>query len=101
MPTRLHRQRRVRRACRLLERDHHPNGRQWLAKCTGEPLAAMPEKLTAPRGTSDLLPPESARWSELEARIHRLATTFGYAEIRTPIFESTQLFVRGVGEQSD
>ncbi|MBV9263458.1 MAG: histidine--tRNA ligase [Candidatus Eremiobacteraeota bacterium] len=61
----------------------------------------MPEKLTAPRGTSDLLPPESARWSELEARIHRLAATFGYAEIRTPIFESTQLFVRGVGEQSD
>ena len=61
----------------------------------------MPEKLTAPRGTSDLLPPESARWSELESRIHRLAATFGYAEIRTPIFETTQLFVRGVGEQSD
>ncbi len=61
----------------------------------------MPEKLTAPRGTSDVLPPDSARWSELERRIRRLAETFGYGEIRTPIFESTQLFVRGVGEQSD
>ena len=61
----------------------------------------MSERLTAPRGASDLLPPESVRWSELEARIRRLAATFGYAEIRTPVFESTQLFVRGVGEASD
>ncbi|MBV8345164.1 MAG: histidine--tRNA ligase [Candidatus Eremiobacteraeota bacterium] len=62
----------------------------------------MPEKsLSAPRGTADLFPPESARWSELEARIHRLAARFGYGEIRTPMFESTDLFVRGVGELSD
>ncbi|MBV9233064.1 MAG: histidine--tRNA ligase [Candidatus Eremiobacteraeota bacterium] len=61
----------------------------------------MPVKLTAPRGTSDVLPPESARWSDLESRIHRLAAAFGYAEIRTPLFEATQLFVRGVGQASD
>jgi|HubBroStandDraft_6_1064221.scaffolds.fasta_scaffold00001_239 histidyl-tRNA synthetase len=61
----------------------------------------MPEKLSAPRGTADIFPPESGRWSELEARIHRLAARFGYGEIRTPIFESTDLFVRGVGEQTD
>ena len=61
----------------------------------------MPEKLSAPRGTADFFPPESGRWSELEARIHRLAARFGYGEIRTPVFEPTELFVRGVGEQSD
>ncbi len=61
----------------------------------------MPEKLSAPRGTADLFPPESGRWSELEACIHSLAARFGYGEIRTPAFEPTELFVRGVGEQSD
>jgi histidyl-tRNA synthetase len=61
----------------------------------------MPSKLAAPRGTQDLIPPQSARWQELEARIHALARRYGYGEIRTPIFESTELFVRGVGETSD
>ncbi len=62
----------------------------------------MPEKrFSAPRGTADFFPPQSGRWSELEARVHRLAARFGYGEIRTPIFEATDLFVRGVGEQSD
>jgi histidyl-tRNA synthetase len=62
----------------------------------------MPDKsFSAPRGTADFFPPESGRWSELEARIHRLSARFGYGEIRTPMFESTELFVRGVGEQSD
>lgn len=61
----------------------------------------MPEKLSAPRGTSDVFPPESELWSELESRERRLAARFGYGEIRTPMFESTELFVRGVGEQSD
>ena len=61
----------------------------------------MAEKLSAPRGTSDIFPPESGRWLELETRIHRLAGRFGYGEIRTPIFESTELFVRGVGDQTD
>jgi histidyl-tRNA synthetase len=61
----------------------------------------MSEKLTAPRGTADIFPPESARWNALEARIHALAARYGYGEIRTPVFESTDLFVRGVGEQTD
>jgi len=61
----------------------------------------MPSKLAAPRGTQDLIPPVSGRWQELEARIHALARCYGYGEIRTPIFESTELFVRGVGETSD
>jgi histidyl-tRNA synthetase len=61
----------------------------------------MSEKLSAPRGTQDFFPPESARWSALEARIHSLAARYGYGEIRTPLFESTDLFVRSVGEETD
>ncbi len=61
----------------------------------------MAEKLGAPRGTQDFIPPESGRWSALEAYIHALAARFGYGEIRTPAFEATELFVRGVGETTD
>ena len=61
----------------------------------------MSQKITAPRGTQDIFPPRSADWLRLESRIHDLARRFGYGEIRTPMFESTELFVRGVGETTD
>jgi histidyl-tRNA synthetase len=61
----------------------------------------MSSKITAPRGTQDFLPPETGRWNELESRIHVLARRYGYGEIRTPAFEATELFVRGVGETTD
>jgi histidyl-tRNA synthetase len=61
----------------------------------------MSSKITAPRGTQDFLPPDTGRWNELESRIHVLARRYGYGEIRTPMFESTDLFVRGVGETTD
>ncbi|HTU71869.1 MAG TPA: histidine--tRNA ligase [Candidatus Baltobacteraceae bacterium] len=61
----------------------------------------MPSKITAPRGTQDILPPASRAWLELESRIHQLAQRYGYTEIRTPMFEATDLFVRGVGETTD
>jgi histidyl-tRNA synthetase len=61
----------------------------------------MPAKITAPRGTQDILPPGSSDWLELESRIHAIAARFGYSEIRTPMFEATELFVRGVGETTD
>ncbi len=61
----------------------------------------MASTIAAPRGTADLMPPATARWQELEARIHRLARRYGYGEIRTPVFEATELFVRGVGETTD
>ena len=61
----------------------------------------MPSKITAPRGTQDFIPPQTGRWQELEARIHSLAHRYGYGEIRTPAFEATELFVRGVGETTD
>jgi histidyl-tRNA synthetase len=62
---------------------------------------AMSSKITAARGTQDFLPPETGRWNELESRIHVLSRRYGYGEIRTPMFESTELFVRGVGETTD
>ncbi|TAM91309.1 histidine--tRNA ligase [bacterium] len=59
------------------------------------------DKITAPRGTQDVIPPESRRWHELESAIHDLAGRFAYSEIRTPTFEATELYVRGVGETTD
>jgi histidyl-tRNA synthetase len=61
----------------------------------------MSSKITAPRGTQDILPPISRDWLDLEFHIHVLAARFGYSEIRTPMFEATELFVRGVGETTD
>lgn len=57
--------------------------------------------ISAPRGTRDVYPPESARWNELEASARDVAHRFGYGEIRTPVFEATELFARGVGETTD
>ena len=57
--------------------------------------------ISAPRGTQDVLPPESARWSRLESDCREIAYRFGYGEVRTPIFEATELFARGVGETTD
>jgi len=59
------------------------------------------EKIRAPRGTADLYPPESALWQAFEARARALALRFGYGEIRTPLFEATELFERGVGATTD
>jgi histidyl-tRNA synthetase len=57
--------------------------------------------ISAPRGTRDVFPPESARWNRLEADCRDIAQRFGYGEIRTPVFEATELFRRGVGETTD
>jgi histidyl-tRNA synthetase len=61
----------------------------------------MASKIVAPRGTQDIFPPQSGRWQELEARIHQLARRYGYGEMRTPMFEATELFERGVGDTTD
>jgi histidyl-tRNA synthetase len=61
----------------------------------------MMNKIAAPKGTADLFPPESTKWQAFESRARAIARRFGYGEIRTPIFEATELFVRGVGETSD
>jgi histidyl-tRNA synthetase len=54
-----------------------------------------------PRGTRDILPPESRLFQAVEAVAHRVFRAFGAEEIRTPIFEHTELFVRSVGEATD
>lgn len=56
---------------------------------------------TAPRGTQDILPAETRRWQWLEDTFRRFCARYGYGEIRTPIFETTELFARGVGEDTD
>jgi len=61
----------------------------------------MSPRFQAPKGTRDLLPPETALWAEVEAIARRVFARYGYGEIRTPIFEETELFARGVGESSD
>ena len=57
--------------------------------------------LKAIRGTRDLLPPETALWSHVEASARAVFARYGFGEIRTPIFEDTALFARGVGEETD
>jgi len=54
-----------------------------------------------PRGTQDLLPQDAARWRHVTRSMRRTLDAFGYADIRTPIFEDTELFVRGVGNATD
>src|SRR4029077_10206197 len=58
-------------------------------------------KFQAIRGTRDLLPPETALWSRVEQGAHEVFGTFGYGEIRPPIFEQTDLFARAVGGETD
>ena len=58
-------------------------------------------KIKAVRGTRDLLPPETELWNHVEATARRVFARYGFGEIRTPIFEDTQLFARSVGEETD
>ncbi|GIP39243.1 histidine--tRNA ligase 2 [Paenibacillus sp. J31TS4] len=54
-----------------------------------------------PKGTQDLLPGTVEKWQALEAKARELGRRYRYQEIRTPIFEHTELFQRGVGETTD
>ena len=55
----------------------------------------------APKGTQDMLPADSYRWQSIEANMRRVCALAGYREVRTPIFEHTELFQRGVGDTTD
>jgi histidyl-tRNA synthetase len=57
--------------------------------------------LKAVRGTRDLLPPETELWNQVEATARAVFARYGFGEIRTPVFEATELFARGVGEETD
>ncbi|MGC9676348.1 histidine--tRNA ligase [Staphylococcus warneri] len=54
-----------------------------------------------PRGTQDILPEDSIKWRYIENKLDQLMEIYNYQEIRTPIFESTELFARGVGDSTD
>jgi len=58
-------------------------------------------KYQVPRGTRDILPGEVERWHWLEERTRAVMALYGYREVRTPLFEATDLFVRSVGESTD
>ncbi len=55
----------------------------------------------APKGTKDVLPDESYKWHYVEGMIREVTRLFGYKEVRTPTFEHTELFERGVGDTTD
>ena len=59
------------------------------------------EKITAQKGTKDVLPAESYRWQYLEDALRQTVAAYGFKEIRLPTFEATELFTRGVGETTD
>ena len=54
-----------------------------------------------PKGTADILPSDSFKWQYVEHVSKELLDTYGFQEIRTPMFEDYELFQRGVGETSD
>jgi histidyl-tRNA synthetase len=59
------------------------------------------DQIRSIQGTEDLLPGQWAHWRRLHATARRLFERYGYAEVRTPVFEDTRLFVKGTGETTD
>jgi histidyl-tRNA synthetase len=57
--------------------------------------------IKAIRGTRDLLPPDTALWNFVEKTVREVFAAYNFHEIRTPVFEATELFARGVGEETD
>lgn len=61
----------------------------------------MKKTFNLPRGTADILPEEAHRWQNLENTARKILARYGYQEIRTPIFEETELFTHSMGQTSD
>ena len=57
--------------------------------------------IQAPKGTKDMLPENAYKWQYVENLFRKLCSVYGCKEIRTPMFENTELFIRGVGETTD
>jgi histidyl-tRNA synthetase len=64
-------------------------------------LASPQKQFQAIRGTRDLLPPDTQLWNRVEQTAHSVFGTFGFGEIRPPVFEPTELFARAVGGETD
>ena len=65
------------------------------------PRAEKPRKFQAIKGVRDLLPPETALWNNVEQTANSVFSTYGFGEIRVPIFEPTELFARSIGVDTD
>ena len=63
--------------------------------------ALSKKKITAIKGTKDILPSEARKWQKVESVAREIFELYGYREIRTPVFEPTELFEKGTGETSD
>jgi histidyl-tRNA synthetase len=61
----------------------------------------MTKKFSVPRGAADILPAEIPLWQDIEAKTRQIFAKYNYREIRTPIFEETELFARSIGKTSD
>ena len=57
--------------------------------------------IQVPKGTQDILPDDAPKWYYIENKIREVLTKYGFQEIRTPAFEYTELFIRGIGESTD
>ena len=57
--------------------------------------------IKVPKGTQDILPDDISKWCYIENKIREILTKYGYREIKTPVFEYTELFIRGIGESTD
>lgn len=58
-------------------------------------------KIKAPRGTMDILPEQAKKWQYIEKQFKSICQRYNYKEIRTPLFEHTELFQRSVGDTTD
>ena len=64
-------------------------------------MTTQTKKIQAIKGVRDILPPESALWNRVEQSAREVFRTYGYGEIRLPIFEPTELFARSIGAETD
>lgn len=58
-------------------------------------------KISVPKGTKDILPQDSKKWQFVEEKLRKICDIFNFKELRTPVFEHTELFLRGVGDTTD
>jgi len=61
----------------------------------------MANKISVPRGTTDILPEEMPLWHDIEQKARKILHNYNFQEIRTPIFEDIGLFQRSLGQESD
>ena len=57
--------------------------------------------INVPKGTKDMLPAESHKWQAVEAAAKKTAALYNVKQIRTPVFESAELFLRSIGDSTD